>query len=135
MAHCGMLFLLQHIWVYYVLSICSNQQPNTHIVLDIMKQPYHSSEIRDLCLMKCTSIEMLQNLIYFWYLKSHETLFVFHYHLVQPQDLGLSKYVVKNLKLHEVKKLCRFSYSNKKKIGKILSILQTHFFKHYPLFF
>ena len=30
----------------------------------------HSSEIRGLCLMKCSS-EMLQNLPYFWHTKSH----------------------------------------------------------------
>ena len=39
---------------------------------------YHSSEIRGLCLMKCSS-QMLPNLPYFWNTKTHVVFFVFHF--------------------------------------------------------
>ena len=38
----------------------------------------HSSEIRGLCSMKCSS-ETLQNLLYFMYKKTHVVFFVFHF--------------------------------------------------------
>ena len=42
---------------------------------------YHSSEIRGLCFMKCSS-QMLQNLPYFWSMKTHIVFFVFHFMLL-----------------------------------------------------
>ena len=39
---------------------------------------FHSSEIRGLCLTKCSS-ETLQNLLYFMYKKTHVVFFVFHF--------------------------------------------------------
>ena len=41
----------------------------------------HSSKIRGLCLMKCSS-EMLQNLPYFWNTKTHVVFFIFHFVLL-----------------------------------------------------
>ena len=48
----------------------------------------HSSEIRGLRWMKCSS-ETLQNLLYFMYKKTHVVFFIFHF--------------IKNIKLHEMK--------------------------------
>ena len=39
---------------------------------------HHSSEIRYLCLMKCSS-ETLQNLPYFWNMKTHVDFFIFYF--------------------------------------------------------
>ena len=39
---------------------------------------YHSSEIRGLSSTKCSS-EMLQNLLYFMYKKTHVVFFIFHF--------------------------------------------------------
>ena len=41
----------------------------------------HSSEIRSLCLIKCSS-KTLQNLLYFWNMKTHVVFFVFHFVLL-----------------------------------------------------
>ena len=74
---------------------------------------HHSSEIGGLCLMKWPS-EILQNLPYFMYKKTHVFFSVFHlmnallYVDIDGHSLG------KNIKLHETKKrkkLCGFSYT------------------------
>ena len=61
-----------------------NKGPNKgqvlyYICMDLMCR--HSSEIRCLCLMKC-SCEMLQNLSYFWDTKAHDVVFFKVFHIV-----------------------------------------------------
>ena len=45
----------------------------------------HSSEIRGLCLMKCSS-ETLQNLPYFWNMKTHVDFFILCYFIFSPNE-------------------------------------------------
>ena len=57
---------------------------------------FNSSEIRGLCLRKC-SIETLQNLPYFWKKKTHVVFFIFHFVLLYffPNECpGLSTFEV-----------------------------------------
>ena len=51
------------------------------IVLKTYSLIYHSSEIRDLCLMKWPS-EMLQNLQYFWNTKTYVVFFILCYFII-----------------------------------------------------
>ena len=46
---------------------------------------YHSSEIKGLCLMNCSS-ETLQNLTYIWNMKTHVVVFVFQFVLLFPPN-------------------------------------------------
>ena len=52
----------------------------------------HSSELRGLCLMKCSS-KTLQNLPYFWNMKTHLVFFSFHVTLFFPNECsGLGRH-------------------------------------------
>ena len=56
------------------------------MVLNNFIVPHSSeSEIRSLCLMKCT-IEMLQNMPYFWNTKAHEVIFHFMLYSIFPPN-------------------------------------------------
>ena len=98
---------------FYSTKIC------TVVLLQINFHSVHSSEIRGLRLMKLPS-EMLQNLLYFMYKKTHVVLFVFHFmqlYFFPYECHGLcrhSAFIWEKVKLHEmknVKKLRGFSYT------------------------
>ena len=75
-----------------------------------MESLIHSSEIRSLCLMKCSS-ETLQNLSYFWNTETHLkffSFFIFHFVL---RFFSLRKIMGKNKVARNEKKLHGFSYS------------------------
>ena len=61
-------------------------------------KPMHSSEIRVLCLMKCSS-ETIQNLPYFWNMKNHVDFFIFHFILLYffPNECPLRSLVYVNI--------------------------------------
>ena len=92
--------------------------------IDDVNLTLHSSEIRGLRSTKCSS-ELLQNLLYFMYKKTHVVFFVFYFVQLYffPYECpglyrhrpghSLGKHKGKHIKLHEMKnkkKLCGFSY-------------------------
>ena len=100
--------------------------------------PFHSSEIRGLCLMKCSS-ETLQNLPYFWNTKTHVVFFLFHFVLLYffPNECPGLCQDRPGHPLLKIQSCLRWKKSIwvflLQKYGKFWSISQDNFIKHNPL--
>ena len=62
----------------YGFDSCGDEEVVTEKSKGNFEVSQHSSEIKGLCSMKCSS-ETLQNLLYFMYQKTHAVFFVFHF--------------------------------------------------------